>query len=71
MRRACFQHTSGGVPGVCGARTWELRGDAAEAFATLVERLESGEDYRDVPGIVYRDDGEVVVSEGRFRVGLS
>ena len=43
-----------------------IAGDAAEAFATLVDRLESGEDYRDVPGIVYRDDGEVVVSEGRF-----
>ena len=43
-----------------------IAGDAAEAFATLVERLEAGEDYRDVPGIVYRDDGEVVVSEGRF-----
>ena len=49
------------------ARTWGSRGDAAEAFATLVERLEAGEDYRDVPGIVYRrDDGEVAVSEGRF-----
>ena len=43
-----------------------IAGDAAEAFATLVERLESGEDYRDVPGIVYRQDGEVMVSEGRF-----
>ena len=43
-----------------------IAGDAAEAFATLVERLESGEDYRDIPGIVYRRDGEVVVSEGRF-----
>ena len=46
-----------------------IAGDAAEAFATLVERLEAGADYRDVPGIVYRDDandGEIVVSEGRF-----
>ena len=44
-----------------------IAGDAAEAFATLVDRLESGEDYRDIPGIVYRRDGcEVVVSEGRF-----
>ncbi len=43
-----------------------IAGDAAEAFATLVDRLESGEGYRDVPGIVYRDSGEVVVSEGRF-----
>ena len=46
-----------------------IAGDAAEAFATLVERLETGADYRDIPGIVFRDDandGEIVVSEGRF-----
>ena len=46
-----------------------IAGDAAEAFATLVERLETGADYRNIPGIVYRDDttdGEIVVSEGRF-----
>ena len=46
-----------------------IAGDAAEAFATLVERLEAGADYRDIPGIVYRDDtndGEIVVSKGRF-----
>ena len=46
-----------------------IAGDAAEAFATLVERLETGADYRDIPGIVYRDDandGDIVVSEGRF-----
>ena len=44
-----------------------IAGDAAEAFATLVDRLESGADYEDIPGIVYRrDDGDVVVSEGRF-----
>ena len=46
-----------------------IAGDAAEAFATLVERLDAGADYRDIPGIVYRDDndgGKIVVSEGRF-----
>lgn len=46
-----------------------IAGDAAEAFATLVERLDAGTDYRDIPGIVYRDeanDGRIVVSEGRF-----
>ena len=51
-----------------------IAGDAAEAFAMLVERLESGADYRDIPGIVYRGgtadgdatDGEIIVSEGRF-----
>ena len=46
-----------------------IAGDAAEAFATLIERLDAGADYRDIPGIVYRDDdngGAIVVSEGRF-----
>ena len=44
-----------------------IAGDAAEAFATLVERMDAGADYRDIPGIVYRDDDEnIVVSEGRF-----
>ena len=43
-----------------------IAGDAAEAFATLVERLDSGEDYTDVPGIVHRRDGDIQVSEGRF-----
>ena len=43
-----------------------IAGDAAEAFATLVDRLETGDDYTDIPGVVYRRDGQTVVSEGRF-----
>ena len=43
-----------------------IAGDAGEAFATLLDRLESGADYADIPGMVYRRDGEVTVSEGRF-----
>ncbi len=44
-----------------------IAGDAAEAFALLVERLESGDDYADVPGVVYRrDDGRIEVGNGRF-----
>ena len=46
-----------------------IAGDAAEAFAMLVECLDTGGDYREIPGIVYRDGvngGDVVVSEGRF-----
>ena len=46
-----------------------IAGDAAEAFAMLVECLDTGGDYRKIPGIVYRDGvngGDVVVSEGRF-----
>lgn len=53
-----------------------IAGDAAEAFATLIERLDARADYRDIPGIVYRADpppgaapdapGRIIVSEGRF-----
>ena len=43
-----------------------IAGDAAEAFSTLVDRLESGDDYTDIPGVVYQEDGQTVVSEGSF-----
>ena len=44
-----------------------IAGDAAEAFATLIERLDAGADFADVPGVVYRgSDGEPVVTEGKF-----
>lgn len=44
-----------------------IAGDAAEAFATLIDRLDAGADYTDVPGIVHRRaDGEIAVEEGRF-----
>ena len=43
-----------------------IAGDAAEAFSTLVDMLESGGDYTDIPGVVHRRGGQVVVSEGRF-----
>lgn len=53
-----------------------IAGDAAEAFATLIERLDARADYRDIPGIVYRADpapdadpnapADIIVSEGKF-----
>ena len=43
-----------------------IAGDAAEAFASLVDRLKSRDDYTDIPGVVHRCDGQVVVSEGSF-----
>ena len=51
------------------ARIWASRVMRLKRSPRLVERLDEGADYRDIPGIVYRDDangGEVVVSEGRF-----
>ena len=43
-----------------------IAGDGAEAFATLAERLGKGEDYLEIPGLVYQDGGEVKVTEGGF-----
>ena len=43
-----------------------IAGDAAEAFGMLVDRLETGDDYTDIPGMVYRQDDDVIVSEGQF-----
>jgi hypothetical protein len=34
-------------------------GDAGETFAELAGRLEASETYQDLPGLVYREDGEI------------
>lgn len=41
-------------------------GDAAQAFSQLLDRLSSGADYKDIPGLVYRDGERTVVGEGSF-----
>lgn len=42
-----------------------LSGDAGETFATLTDRLEVGEpDYFDLPGLVYKRDGQTFQNEG-------
>ncbi|MCH7841304.1 MAG: cobalamin-dependent protein [Chloroflexi bacterium] len=42
-----------------------LAGDAGETFATLADRLEVGEpDYFDLPGLVYKKDGQTFQNEG-------
>jgi hypothetical protein len=43
-----------------------VAGDGADAFATLVDHLEQSNDYKNIPGVVYRENGAVVVTEGRF-----
>jgi hypothetical protein len=43
-----------------------VAGDGADAFATLVDHLEQGDDYKSIPGVVYRENEAVVVTEGRF-----
>ncbi|MDA0263149.1 MAG: cobalamin-dependent protein [Chloroflexi bacterium] len=42
-----------------------LSGDAGETFAALADRLEIGEpDYHDLPGLVYRKNGQTQMNEG-------
>lgn len=42
-----------------------LAGDAGETFAALADRLEVGEpDYLDLPGLVYKKDGQTLRNEG-------
>ena len=47
-----------------------IAGDAAEAFSTLVDRLESGDDYTDIPGVVYRQGRTDSRQRGPFQVRL-
>ena len=39
-----------------------LIGDAADTFVRLADSLESGAPHDDLPGLVYRRDGSVVVN---------
>jgi hypothetical protein len=42
-----------------------LAGDAAETFVQLADSLEERVSYHHLPGIVYRQDGEIIVNGGR------
>ena len=43
-----------------------LAGDATASFARLVDRLEVGAPYTDLPGLVYGEGGQTVVREAHF-----
>lgn len=44
-----------------------IAGDGEEAFLRLAERLARGEAYRDLPGLVYRDDdGQLMLNPPRY-----
>jgi hypothetical protein len=48
-----------------------LTGDAAETFANLVELLEKGKSYKQLPGVVYPDNGEINIASQRATSTLS
>ena len=43
-----------------------LAGDATASFARLVDCLESGKPYTDLPGLVYSEGGQTVVRQAHF-----
>ena len=46
-------------------------GDAGETFAELADRLEALEPYRDLPGLVYQDNGEIAFTGVRSSSSFS
>ncbi len=48
-----------------------IAGDAGETFAELADRLEASKPYRDLPGLVYRENGEVIFNGLRSSSGFS
>lgn len=48
-----------------------LTGDAAETFAELADLLEQGKSYKQLPGVVYQDNGEIKIASQRSTSTLS
>lgn len=48
-----------------------LAGDAAETFAELAQLLSKSRSYRQLPGVVYRDKGEIKTAPRRSASGLA
>jgi hypothetical protein len=48
-----------------------IAGDGGETFAELADRLETLEPYRDLPGLVYRDNGEIAFTGVRSSSSFS
>ena len=48
-----------------------LAGDAAETFAELADLLEKSQSYRQLSGVVYREDGDIKTAPQRASSGLS
>ena len=47
-----------------------IAGSGGDSFSDLADRLERGESYRDLPGLVYRVDGKITVTEQKSTSGV-
>ena len=45
-------------------------GSGGDSFSDLADRLERGESYKDLPGLVYRADGNIIVTEQQMTTGV-
>jgi len=47
-----------------------ITGGGGDSFSDLADRLERGESYKDLPGLVYREDGKTTVTEQQPTSGV-
>jgi radical SAM superfamily enzyme YgiQ (UPF0313 family) len=47
-----------------------ITGDGGDSFSDLADRLERGESYKDLPGLVYRENGKTTVTEQQSTSGV-
>ena len=47
-----------------------VAGSGGDAFSDLADRIERGESYQDLPGLVYRSDGEITITEPQTTSGV-
>ena len=47
-----------------------ITGSGGDSFSDLADRLERGESYKDLPGLVYREDGNIISTEQQSTPGI-
>ena len=60
LPRECFRFLE---PNSLGRAYLGISGDAGETFAQLADRLDDGEPYHDLPGLVYREGENIIVQD--------
>ena len=47
-----------------------ITGSGGDSFSDLADRLERGESFKDLPGLVYREDGKIISTEQQSTPGI-